>query len=409
MQKKIVLLFVLITFTISLSGNTQQRPKRAVTIVPVANLVLQRMATLFPGKNPWNCYQNISLEGSKKTARSCPRVHQLLFNEQVEIIHCAGDELLVKIPHVFYTSGIDKKNEYWAHKKNFISLEALEKKGLNSDLFPAPIRFSDKTIEKANTNTITLLFPFKDRTHHRTFSAGTRFVRAHPGANGPTVKVWAFNPATVRFDLISIPKHLCLSNPPKTSRQKRKLFVKLLKRWAHLPAGFIPYVWGGCSFTAPYKKNMITCKQMTIKPRETISVFLPKKGRKTVTGFDCSGVIARAAQACNIPYFFKNSSTALQQLKPITSYKQLAEGDLLYIKGHLMVVSDIKNNRLIEARSHCHGYGKVQEIKLSDEFQGIETYQQLLAACLTNKRLKRLDSRGAFTKSYTAKLLKLPT
>ena len=155
---------------------------------------------------------------------------------------------------------------------------------------------------------------------------------------------------------------------------------------------------------------MITRTQMRIKTRGIIPVFWKKKKGEMATGFDCSGVIARAAHACNIPYFFKNSSTALQQLKPIVSYEQLAEGDLLHIKGHLMVVSDIKNNKIIEARSHWHGFGKLQEIKLSDEFQGVKTYKQLVDACLANKRLARLDSAGSvFEKIQSATLLKLPT
>src|SRR5205814_4688733 len=106
-------------------------------------------------------------------------------------------------------------------------------------------------------------------------------------------------------------------------------------------------------------------------------------------GFDCSGVILRAAQIAGIPYFCKNTTTIAQCLTPLKSEQQLREGDLILIKGHVMIVSDITKNLLIEARSYGHGYGKLHEISIDQVFEGIETYKDLCDAYYEKKVVKR--------------------
>ncbi len=408
MHKKTVLLILLS----NVSGAVALETFKAVTIVPVANLAFQRLAPLFPNQKLTSCYHKMALEGTKASARSCPRAHQLLFNEQVEIIDRNGDEVLVRIPQCYFSTADAKNiknNEYWAHKRDFLPLKKLEEQGLDTKLIPPAISFEAKTPDLVNNLVATLILPFEDAESGRTFSAGTRFILARPAnKKEDTVKVWVFSPDSFTFTTLAINKNLCVTHYPQDSEIIRQAFVQMLRLWAQaLENYFIPYVWGGCSFTTLYTDNMISGPtQITQKG---ITSFSLTNKKVLATGFDCSGVILRAAQILHIPYFFKNSLTALNNLKHISSYKDLALGDLIYIGGHVMVVANLKNNTLIEARSHYHYFGRLQEIKLSQEFKGIETYQQLIAAYTSGKTLERLDANGkVIAQIQDAQLLKLP-
>ena len=139
-----------------------------------------------------------------------------------------------------------------------------------------------------------------------------------------------------------------------------------MRQWAKRKEGFIPYVWGGFSFTD------------TIK---TTSCFLLKdETTSPKTGLDCVGIIARVAQIYGIPYFYKNTTTIKQCLTPLARNSKLMTGDIIWVPGHVMIVADLTNHTLIEARGYDHGYGKVQEIPLNEEFKGINTYRDLIDA-----------------------------
>ena len=109
-----------------------------------------------------------------------------------------------------------------------------------------------------------------------------------------------------------------------------------------------------------------------------------------------------------IPYFLKNTTTLERVLKPLTPEETLREGDLIKITGHVMVVADLENNTLIEARGYQDGYGKVHEIALPLVFKGINSYQDLLDAYYAKKTLIRLNSDGKESQIFpTFNLLRL--
>jgi len=394
---------LILSLSFCLLTQTEQsfaQPTQAVTIVPVADLILEKMKTVYPEKKVAHSYESISLESKTLKARSCARAHQLIFNEQVTVICQEGDEALVEVPNCFYLSSGKKRNRYWTHKTN---LQTLSKK-LDPKKTPTPIQFCTKKTEQKSQTIITLLLPFYDKKNKRIFSAGTRFVQA-PGHSNQKLSVWALNKRATAYDLLNIPKAICFKEKPLSKEKKRNLFVQLLKTWAHRqPKQFIPYVWGGCSFTRPYERKMI----YAAKNQENEKIIWQKKELKIATGLDCSGTILRATQIFNIPYFCKNSISAKQHLKKVKNYNELKNGDLLYIRGHIMIVSDKKKNKLIEARSHYSGYGKLQEKNISQIFKGTKTYQQLIALCNANKPLARIDSVGKIDKVAVGTFLKLP-
>jgi len=395
--KVLLLLFCVCFCTISFSIT-----KKAVIIVPVADLTLQKIKTIYPKKTTQEGYKNLALEGIKKSAHSCPRVHQLLFHEQVDVLCQHGDELLIAIPNCFYLSNGTKGNRYWTHKNNL----CLISKNLDVPKLPSQISFCGKNMKTANRNTITLLLPFYDKKNKRTFSAGTRFIRAEKKSNGQQILAWSLNKKGTGFDVLQIPRALCFQNSFLTKKEKREFFVELLRKWSASQRKYIPYVWGGCSFTNLYNKAMIYAKHTN---NQTAPVFWQRTKHQIASGLDCSGAVLRAAQIFNIPYFCKNSTTATQQLTKIKNAGNLQNGDLFSISGHILIVSDKKNNKLIEARSHYHGYGKLHEKKISEVFDQIETYEQLIAHSNAGKTFFRLDSTGKKADKFNKiTFLKLP-
>ncbi|MCK5632333.1 hypothetical protein KAH94_01150 [bacterium] len=414
LNKKIIfsLLLVIITpksFNASKKIITQEI--NAVTIVPVADATLQKLGKLYSQKRENKRYTISALEGKKTDAHSCPRVHQLLFNEQVQIIDQQGDEYLIRIPNVFYITKNNKQkkyNTYWSHKKNFITLKTLKQKGINLNHLPQPIHHN-KTSEYQNKNIVTLTMPFYDKKTDKTFSAGTRFVRAFPKKSKNATSVFIINLKKNKIDIISVPQKLCLTSYPKNKKEQRDLFIKIIQKWAHLSDGFIPYVWGGCSFTKLYNKQMISHPTQINRNKKHASIFKNKNKNMLVSGFDCTGLVCRAAQIIGIPYFFKNSFTAAQYLTKITNFNKLKQGDILYFPGHVMIVSDIKKNTILEARTHTHGFGKLHEKKLGTIFKGIRDYKTLISFCKQKKPLKRLDINGKICQTIIqAQFLQLP-
>jgi len=90
---------------------------------------------------------------------------------------------------------------------------------------------------------------------------------------------------------------------------------------------------GGVSFRA--KQSLINCKNITNRPKANQEI--------AYSGFDASGLILRAAQIAGLPYFYKNSTTALANLHAVLPARLPKEGDILGAvgKGLIVVVSDI--------------------------------------------------------------------
>ena len=126
------------------------------------------------------------------------------------------------------------------------------------------------------------------------------------------------------------------------------------------------------------------------------------------TGYDCSELIMRMAQLAGINFVWKTSQVMSEQCAPLTSDGFLEDGDLIWFPGHIVIVSSIANNEIIEARGYGSGYGCVHRIKLSECFKGIETYDNLVDAYFSQTPLFLCDKQGEVTKELPVfKILKL--
>jgi len=376
--------------------------QKALVITPVADLVGH------PLINNKNTYNKIALDAEKASRPStCPRLHQILFNEIVDILQETKREARIDISNLYHTQNkhSQPKTTYWTEKKNLIPVSELKKKSLNCNNIPPPIEFNNKN--SINSPAIaTLIFPWYDPITKQTFSAGTRFKLTRATKEG-YYTVYLFDPQNYIFQKSHIPKKKAIISPYRLkNEQKIKLFINLLQQWACQQKGFIPYVWGGISFIDLYTKDSFYKKETNGKTyfhRSEHATF-PK------TGFDCTGVIARAAQICALPYFYKNSTTASNNLTPLQKNDVITPGDCIIIPGHIMVISSVKNNKLIEAGGYKYGWGKLHEVTLDKIFKKIKTYDQLKEAFFNKKPLCRLKKDGTICSTVTNyKILKLST
>jgi cell wall-associated NlpC family hydrolase len=173
-------------------------------------------------------------------------------------------------------------------------------------------------------------------------------------------------------------------------------------------SGTIPYIWGGCSLTETLRTGRF--RKITIKRNDKLCDAYQQTEIKEQpqSGLDCTGLIMRAAQTSGLPYYYKNSTTIAHYLKPITSLENIQEGDLIWIPGHIMAISDLKRNMIIEARHYNDGYGKIHEIKLNHLFKDIQTFADLYNAIAHHQPLLRLNREGKVSKTIMhAKILSL--
>lgn len=388
---------LIITSLVFLSLNTLHSHQQAMVIVPVADLVGAPIQTFELGKTIKESYSKINICGSSPTAtQGSPRIHQLLLHERVEIVSDNGDEVCIIIPQIFFiTHELHKPQAmYWTLKKNLLTFGKIEAHPNSLEKIPrAPTYKAPLEITNAQ-NTVVLIKPFHDTVTQQTLSAGTRFIIDTSKKFDDYYNVYIFDRKSSHFKTILIPKKILLLVQKNSIEHCIKCFVSLLKIWAHCTTGSIPYVWGGCSFTHCCNHGFTEHKIKLTNGKE-ISVFKRINCPEgPIGGMDCAGLITRAAHICGIPYYFKNTYTLAHYLKSLSIDQHLQEGDLIWIPGHVMIVSDIANNKIIEARGYSSNYGIIHEITIEQMFKGMKTYADLIHAYRHQKPLVRLNKEG---------------
>ncbi len=374
--------------------------KKALVVVPVANAIGEPFEHLSSSSQ----YNKIPASwGPHKTDKVvCPRLHQLLFNEIVTIIKEQTDgQVLIQLPTMFYLDSEthDKRTMCWTLKKYLLPLDQLGNAHFITSHVPKPIS-SQKNELSSFQLTVTLKLPFFDPLTRRTFSAGTRFIAK--SESHESYRVYMYTPSEHNFKKIELPKKYCAATTYKNHSEQIAAFVDLLTLWAHLPNGAIPFVWGGVSFAQIYKRIQFSLKE---KKGDNRGFFWFLENEEyPLSGFDCSGLILRAAQICQIPYFFKNTLTAKNSMSPITSIDDLKRGDLLWVPGALFAVSNLARNKVISVLGYQYGYGSVFEKKLNELFVGIETFEQLFDAQHNNQLIKLKNNDGTIARTINQSL-----
>jgi len=388
-----IVMAVIISSTTTVSATMRQ----AVVIVPVADLLKAPLSQVWRANNVADAYERMPychvVDGDNKIA--CPRTHQELFNTIVDVIEQCNDEWCVQMPNLFLIDKITgtPRNSFWTHCKNLMLLDEHDAHGIGYDVIPQSIRFFDQN-SVCDCSIVTLTEPFMDPVTGMHFSVGTRFVRA--GEQAPDgIPVFLLRDNGRSVGLLYVPDDRCVVGCPTGNEERVSLYVALLRKWAHELHGMaIPYVWGGGSFIAPI--DCARFERHTGMFGGVSAAFFGRLGREVgiKVGFDCSGIILRAAQIFGIPYFYKNSHTVPHYLEHLDPSELPQNGDIIQYKGHVLVISDRDNNLALEACGYDPGYGVVQELPLARIFNGITTYEQLVHHLHERLPIERLAADG---------------
>ncbi|MES1226040.1 MAG: hypothetical protein ABUT20_61765 [Bacteroidota bacterium] len=369
-------------FIVVLTWQATLWSQEAIVMVPVADLLGQPMQSILKKQNKnakesdiKTAYENLPAATERK--EDCPRLYQLLFYERVKILEEQGCEIKIEVPHALY--GVGDKGQlagiYWTLKQNVALLKNFDEKLIQQAVAPSRFELNQKNI-------MTLQKPFFHDSTNLYFSAGTRFIVQEPKHH--TWKTTILDPKNHKPIVTYIPKDF-LIGPAASEKEAQQAFVRLLRKWALFSSKkTINYVWGGASFNFP----------------------LEGKQEPVQSGFDCAGLIIRAAQSCSIPFFLKNSSAQMYHLNELKE-NPLEEGDIIWFPGHVMVISSLARNTIIESRGYASGFGKLHEIPISTAFKDITTMEQLIAHYRKKLPLILLNSQGNFsTKITTYKIVR---
>lgn len=380
----LLLLYVLILCNTTYAkhySKEQSTPEYGLIRVPVADATGSPQGSI--GK-----YNKMAF-ALEKGAHGCPRFHQLLFNEVIKILQERGEEIEAEISNVFYVDILGRQTRnFWTLKKNIVKLKDIKNKNA---LFSIPKTYTDDI--KTNT-TLTLRWPWYDLITKKFYSAGTRFVRVPEKDTNTAYGIKLLNNSLSSVDSL-VKKPYAVVSYPSNNEKKIKNFIALLKFWVaqnEKNNAHIPYVWGGCSFIRAYDDNFWLQKDK--QHGAYAEYWMRPEKTKPYTGLECSSLIFRAAQICGMPYYLKNSSTIAAYLKPITSKDTIQDGDIIWYPGHVIVISDIKNNQIIEAAGYMLGFGKTHELPLEKVFKNIKTCDQLKRVFHNKAQLVRLDING---------------
>lgn len=403
MHKLLFLLLLLPTYFVQTSYWTKDNIKhKAVVIVPVADVATKSLAFLAGDQPVEHAY---TFSCSPETGpHSCARVAQLLFNEVVEIQQDLGDEVLCKVNNFFYEGPLCAKiNTFCIVKKH---LRPLEQQPIEA--IPQPYTQDFIQVLPAD-NLIILTLPWKDPITRQVYSVGTRFIHVptHDNQDSYGVSINYIADTQTKTVITHIPHTMSVRGYPATKKEQVTRFVTAVRKWA-LAFNIIAYIWGGCSLTKTYTDGAFSLASIKRANNDEITCWIRPEHTQPHSGFDCSGLVLRAAQIAGLPYFFKNTTTLSRNLPELTNIQDLTNGDLLFYEGHVMIVSDITNNEIIEAAGYGSGYGKVHAIKLSQAFGNTVDYSDLLALYRNTLPLKRLKAQGLFSREIPSfKLLAL--
>ncbi len=344
--------------------------KKGIIIVPVADIL---SIPLLYSEIPFACREN-------DQEISCSRVHQLLFNDRVTILKEEGASFLISTKQaVSFYNNKRMPQTCWIDKKQVMLLEDLIKRKIHLSHIPA--ERIDKIIR--NRTVLTLKKPFFEPITGFTFSVGTQFVILKKQKKQNIITL--FNPKTYICISQAIPKEYCIEEM-YSAKDKQRQYVGLIQEWINAQEGFIPYVWGGTSFT-----SYTTDEKIVV---DNFSYRRPGSAESIKTGFDCAGLILRAAQICNLPYFFKNTTTLAYYLKPLALGEKIEKGDLIFFAGHVQIISDTEKNLIIESAGYKSGYGKVHQKKVGELFKNKPTLASLVSAYHAQEKLERLYKDG---------------
>lgn len=376
---KILLTLILGSFCSSLTKKQVFVVKDGYCRVPVADLLVAPAKDLFPNKNVASAYKDLPMGDTR-----CKREYQILLNEPLIIEDELEEEYRIRIPHIVYFN-LNKNrydNTYWTLKNNVVSEESLLKNGIKKEYLPSAICL--KKCEIVDPYTVTLKEPFfYDGV---AYSTGTRFKCEN--CNSDFLNCYSYD-KNFKLKILPIPKSKLFFYELKSQEEKILDYITLIKNWANRDnKKFIPYLYSGSSFIYEYSNDAFASNLDGTYERKDLDVY-------PYVGMDCSCIISRGSQICNLPYFYKDSLTIEKNLDSIESVDDVKLGDIIWFPGHVVIISDIEKNLVLEARGYASGYGRVHECHISRMFKNVSNLKKLAEKMLNREEIILLAFDGS--------------
>ncbi len=379
------------------------KTEKAICIVPIADLLSQKM-TLSKKPTILEGYKNIpaSVTTKKKipfpASNDCPRVLQLLYNEQVTILAQEHEQCYIETPywHLTLQNVSKKNNRFWTLASNLLPVNRLNPEEQNS-IPPA------ENSQLLSGSTVILKDFFYCPQTKLTYCAGTRFIIQKETAKQYTILI--YDPELKKLITSHVPS--CVCKKEGNNKNKRTLFLQTVRGWTGNAEKIIPYILGGSSVGERLSAEDFTVQK--IKKNYCDLYTIPSYPSYPYQGVDCSSIIRCACLIAGIPLYATNSSSIASALEKLSPDDYPRNGDLISWKGHIAIISDVKKGLLIEARGYNHGYGFVHEIPYSEQLHGIETTDDLVTAYRNKKHIDRIDKLGQKRETISdLMILKLP-
>lgn len=338
---------------------------------------------LIPAKISW----------SGPNAKACLRVSQGLFNEVCDVaVDNGGSFVQVRQLNLFHQDKLQAKKQctFWCSRADIRYIDELDPEVVKTCI-PEPVIYEPMELKNcyASASDVVWLKVPVER-----FSVGTRLVVKNKKL------VW-FNFEDGCLQSTVFDPDAVLFQKTYSDEEKRQLFISLLRSWIDWAAEQkkrIPYVWGGRNLREAYPDGDFEEKSLQFS-KKVLFWQLPGKNKDEITpldgvwsGFDCSGLVALAAQMSGIDgYFCKTTATIKALGKPLAMNELIKPGDLLYVPGHVMVLD---GDLVIEASGYSSGWGGLHQIPIAKRFYGINDAKELYAALQSGKKLQCLSKSG---------------
>ncbi len=340
------------------------------------------MSTSFPP--PYN-------QPASPDLKKCSRAHQGLFNEIVEIIEVQDDFCKIACPKLAYgIDGLTRQilNTFWINNKDVIMLNDLDSS--ITSMIPHPLY--------AREPTIVLIYPWQQ------FSVGTRFkhLPVYDIDDSYAIAYLDFENNQIKYNVV--PRSDGLPEINLTLSAARHLFVTLINNLVDRvalsePGHVIPYVWGGSSFLFGYSHDDFFNDDGAWQRNGSNGLY---------AGYDCSEFVMRMAQIAGICFPWKTTSAMEKSLHAFSDEDVIEEGDLIWIPGHVMIISNCTKNEIIQSRSYSSGYGCVYRCAVSECLADINSLSELHEWYKQKKKIRLKNKRGMpAEKENPFKLLKL--
>jgi hypothetical protein len=391
-------LFLAITFlfvhALTTSVHARTLPAKAVCAVPMANAfstyvgIRTKIDDIAIIRNLYHTIHATNVNDSEFI-----RVHMIVLHEIVTVLEERNGEWLVQCSDHFHQDSPSSKpqNTYAVLAEEFVFLDELEKEV--QEKLPTPLEYyNERSFDETGT-IFTLGTPPDEATveNPEYFFSETRFLIKE--INGDYVTVFVLQDKKITTTTFALSRGRI--NTPRTEEEKRTCIVEeMLKECAG------PHVittnWGGraANFKTEYakrkEKGNYRLEPLTVPNNGEVMGYNRAQTGHREGGKEMGGFARSNFTRCNAPAgtIYKTTQDWWYHLPALSEEEEIKAGYAVCgFTGYLGWVSSVEKNEIMDVRSYSKHHGVARNVKLSENFKGIETYEDLLIAYRTGQPL----------------------